>query len=344
MPDNSHAARMKRQEKRLLDQAGSLLLIGWLGSKVNEILWLLEEFRPAGFIYFRRNWPEGLEELKESIGEVNLRARKILKRPLLWAVDQEGGTVKRFDDEGLTLPSASEIGQLLLEKGHEEVEELTRGVGLKLKEIGFNLNLAPVLDVRSSSSYIASRSFSHDPTLASEVAISYYRGFQKAGILTCGKHFPGLGSSVVDPHKDLPLVDDTVQVLWDRDGVPFRELIREEIPAIMTTHAIYRHLDSALPATFSPKVLRLLRQEYAFKGLAIADDLEMEGIRTLSSTEEAAVEAIRAGHDLAIVSKEPDRIRAARDNLVKAIDSAHIPPKRLQEALRRLRKALKQLV
>jgi beta-N-acetylhexosaminidase len=342
MPESPKAAG-KDRNKSSLEQAGALLLIGWPGIDVSELVSLLDEFKPAGFIYFRRNWPGSLDALRNTIGHVDSLAQKELGRPLLWAIDQEGGTVQRLDQEGLSLPSAMELEALALERGLESVSEMTYQAGKALKSLGFNLNLAPVLDVRGAGSYISSRSFSGSPARVAEVAASYAAGFERAGMLLCGKHFPGLGSSVVDPHKDLPLVPSTIQELWAQDGLPFREMIRQGIPAVMTTHALYRSLDPHLPPTLSKTVVDLLKKDYEFKGLTITDDLEMGGILTMADTGAAAVRSIVAGHDLAIVSKSEYWIRSSRDALAVAIEGGILAPARLRDARARLKKTLKLL-
>jgi beta-N-acetylhexosaminidase len=330
----------KAGQGKALDRAGSLLLIGWQGADEKELLSLLEEFRPAGFIYFRRNWPGGLPDLKGAIRGADALAARILGRPLLWAIDQEGGTVQRLDFGPFALPAASELAETARLEGPARVEGIAHRAGLALKDLGFNLNLAPVLDVGTADAYVSSRSFSSDPRFVSKVALAYARGFRRAGLLVCGKHFPGLGSSAVDPHRDLPLVPSQLEGLWERDGLPFRALIADRVPAVMTTHALYRSLDPLLPATLSGRVLSFLRKDYAFRGLALTDDLEMGGIRSIATVGEAAVGAVLAGHDLAIVSRDPGAVRDARDSLLGALRDGRIPPARLREASARLKGAL----
>jgi beta-N-acetylhexosaminidase len=316
-------------------------LVGWPGEGAYGAVSLLEEFKPAGFIYFRRNWPGSSEDLAGIIRRVNARAEKLLKRPLLWAIDQEGGTVQRLDDPPYALPPAAEMADIFFKDGPERVSSLTLQAGRALKELGFNFNLAPVLDVRAGDSYIASRSFSSDAETAALAAAAYAKGFREAGLLLCGKHFPGLGSSVTDPHRDLPLVLSGVQELWARDGLPFRRLISLGLPAVMTTHALYRSLDPLLPATFSSRILALLKKDYAFKGLVLTDDLEMEGLKPLAEPENSAVDAVVAGHDLALAGKDPDLIRRSRGALAEAVESGRLSSARLREAGSLLKKTLK---
>jgi beta-N-acetylhexosaminidase len=331
----------------LRDKAGARLLIGWTGADPREIIELLEEFRPAGCLCFRRNRPEGpdgLAGLADAIRAANRRAARLLGRPLLWAVDQEGGSVQRFPDEGLALPPASELGDLARggKRGLDKIRALARRSGLALRALGFNFNLGPVLDVAAPESYIASRSFSRDPSLAAEAARAWAEGFGGAGLLVCGKHFPGLGRARRDPHKELPEVTAPARELWDWDGLPFRELIRRGLPAVMTSHALWRSLDASLPATRSKKILRLLKSGYNFRGLAVSDDLEMEGARDPGGPGAAALAAFAAGHDLLIVSQSRKAAGAARGSLMGALSGGRLGP-RLRNAERRLTRTLRKL-
>ncbi|MDR2340336.1 MAG: beta-glucosidase family protein [Deltaproteobacteria bacterium] len=322
------------------DRAGELLLLGWPGEDPEGLMSLLEEFRPAGFIYFGRNWPGSLPALRDALAKADRWAARHLGRRLLWAVDQEGGPVQRLREEGFTLPSAKEIGELAGSQGLDCVVRLANRAGLALRDLGFNLNLAPVLDVAATGAYISERSFSRDPGTAASVAQGYALGFREAGLLVCGKHFPGLGATEVDPHGRLPLVASDAQELWDRDGLPFRALIAQGVPALMTTHALYVSLDPDLPATLSPKVVGLLKGGYGFGGIVISDDLMMGGILSLATPWEAAVGAVVAGHDLVIVSKDQSAIRNSRDSLAEAIMDGRITPGRLGDQRRRLEGAL----
>jgi beta-N-acetylhexosaminidase len=318
------------------------MLIGWEGQETEEILSLLEDFRPAGFVFFKRNYPGSPQKLREQIAEVNLRAAKLLKRKLLWALDQEGGTVTRLFLPETTLPSAGEMGALAAREGLGALEGLCYRVGLALRELGFNFNLAPVLDVRAEDgSYIGSRSFSADPQECARAGAAFARGFSRAGLLCCGKHFPGLGPSMLDPHLDLPVVSQNVQVHYDRDGLPFRELIAQGIPAVMTTHVLHRALDGVLPATFSEGILALLKKDYGFKGLVLTDDLEMGALSGIFNADQSAVEAVKAGHDLVLVCRRRENIQKARDGLARAIAEFAISPRRSREAQLRLTRALK---
>jgi beta-N-acetylhexosaminidase len=324
-----------------LEEAGRLLLIGFEGDDASEAASLAEEYRPAGFVFFARNYPGSPTALKALLTEIAQRAFKALKRPPLLALDQEGGTVSRLPLEETALPSAAEMAALARDKGLEALEELSFRAGKALRQLGFNFNLAPVLDVSSEGAYIGTRSFSASPDEVSRCATAFFAGQKRAGLVTCGKHFPGLGQASSDPHSELPVVAADLRAVWDRDLKPFRDLTVRGIPAMMTTHALFRAVDPLLPGTLSPRVVDLLKRDVGFKGLALTDDLEMGAIADTFPPGRAAWEAVVAGHDLALVCRRRENVEEAREGLLKALKDYDITPSRQREARLRLARTLK---
>lgn len=337
MPGNRWEKRIEETEK-----AGRLLMIGWEGKDPSEAISLLEEFHPTGLVFFKRNYTGSYDSLRTIIRVITGAAEKILGRPIIMALDHEGGRVNRLPLDETFLPSPRELGEIAARDGIRKVIDLSFKAGNALKDLGFTLNLAPVLDLSGENAYIGDRSFSSDPDHVARAAGAFWEGQFKAGILTCAKHFPGLGSSLTDPHKELPLIVKPSADLWDEDGKPFRELISFGVNAIMTTHALYRSVDPVLPATFSEKVVSLLKNDYAFKGPVLTDDLEMGALDGIFSPGEAALRAVNAGHDLVLVCRDKLSIRNAFDRLKYAVVNGEITPRRLRESLLRVRKAMRQ--
>ncbi|MDR1081085.1 MAG: beta-N-acetylhexosaminidase [Deltaproteobacteria bacterium] len=329
--------------KEPLEEAGRLLMIGFEGDDAAEAVSLAEEYRPAGFVIFSRNYPGSPDSLKALLSRISEGAARALKRPPLMAVDQEGGTVLRIPLEETRLPAASEMAGLAREKGPDALEELSFGAGRALRDLGFNFNLAPVLDVGSEGAYIGSRSFSRDPEEVALCAAAFFAGQRRAGLLTCAKHFPGLGQASADPHSALPVVDANIQDVWDRDLKPFRTLVARGVPAVMTTHALFRAVDPGLPGTISPRVVDLLKRDVGFKGLALTDDLEMGALSGTFPLGRAAADAVSAGHDLVLVCRGRAAIEEAREGLLKAVKDYDIAPSRLREAKLRLTRTLKRI-
>jgi beta-N-acetylhexosaminidase len=333
------------------DAAGRLLVIGWEGRDSGEIRELIDEFRPGGLVFFRRNYPlsqarpfsqrgrNGLAPrllaplaLRETLFAIQKYAQNTLGRPLILAIDQEGGQVQRLFRPFFQLPSAREMGMLEV----EDVLRLATRVGLELKETGFNLNLAPVLDLDAGDGrYIKSRSFGSDPKEVAAKAGAFMAGLLAGGVLSCGKHFPGLGGAALDPHERIPEIDWSPERLAFPMDV-FRVLIAKGLPAVMTSHALYPALDPGAVATFSTKIVGILRREAGFSGLLLSDDLEMGAVTGQSDPGRAAVRAVLAGHDLALVCRRVEAIRAARKALALAIENGQITKGHLLESGARL--------
>jgi beta-N-acetylhexosaminidase len=327
-----------------LEEAGRLLLVGFEGTEASEAVELAEEFRPAGFVFFSRNYPGSPSALKRLLSEISSGAERALGRAPLLAIDQEGGTVSRLPLEETALPSAADMARIAGDKGGEAaLEELSFKAGRALRDLGFNFNLAPVLDVAREGAYIGTRSFSGNPDEVTRLASAFFAGQRRAGLLACGKHFPGLGAAVSDPHSELPVVDAGLQEVWENDLRPFRSLVARGLPAVMTTHALFRAVDPLLPGTISPKVVDLLKRDVLFKGLTLTDDLEMGAIAGTFPPGRAAWEAVAAGHDLALVCRRRENILAAREGLLKAVKDYDLTPTRLREAKLRLTRAVKQI-
>ncbi|NPA48878.1 MAG: glycoside hydrolase family 3 protein [Thermodesulfobacteria bacterium] len=246
------------------------------------------------FIFFSRNLGS-YGETRALLEELETLAGKGLR-----AIDQEGGPVSRLKPPhfpGLKAP-------LSLASEEDPEEAVAREAVLcarELKRWGFNFNLAPVLDLgeETAPSFLKGRTFGGDPQMVAGLARVYIRAFLDEGLLCCAKHFPGLGGVEVDPHQGLP-VKETVE---EEDLLPFLEAIRIGVPAVMTTHLLIPAWDKE-PATFSPKIVKFLRENLGFKGLILTDDLFMGGALARASLEEAVLRAFLAGHDLLLLCGE----------------------------------------
>ncbi|MDR2442583.1 MAG: beta-N-acetylhexosaminidase [Deltaproteobacteria bacterium] len=313
-------------------EAGRFFLIGWEGNHLDEPLELIEHFRPAGLIFFRRNYPGSPEGLALQLKAIKKRAADLGLKPFILAIDNEGGDVKRLPPPFIELPKAASK----LEPN--EIKKLCYDSGLELRSIGFNLNLAPVLDVDVANGIMKTRSFGLSAQEVILRARAFIEGFESSGILTCGKHFPGLGAATLDPHKELPTVDLDLEELLRVHLEPFRAL-RANLSMVMTTHSLYPALDSKM-ATFSEKIVKILRKDIGFDGLALSDDMEMGAVTANIGPGEAAIAATLAGHDLILVC----RSRAVIEASVKALEEKIHTDRSLHIALAKSQARLKNLV
>ncbi len=206
--------------------------------------------------------------------------------------------------------------------------------------MGFNMNLAPVLDVNNNPAnpVIGDRSFGPSADLVARLGTAYVSGLQGEGIVAVGKHFPGHGNTSVDSHLALPILSQPLEELEQVELVPFRRAIEPstDLAAIMSAHIVFEALDPALPATLSPAVMtQLLRRQLRFRGLVLSDDLgAMRAITDNYRPGDAAVRAVNAGVDMLIIGGDELRQRQSRDALVAAVRSGNLPSDRVEEAWR----------
>jgi beta-N-acetylhexosaminidase len=315
------------------DLVGQLLLLGWIGSTAEEARPALRDLR-AGGIVFVQNVATSAEAravnqaLQRISGEVNLL-------PPLTAIDHEGGIVQRIKDVRNLGPNW-DLGA----RGASDAEACQRGLAhaQALRDMGFTMNLAPVLDVNNNPAnpVIGTRSYSDDPDVVARLGTAYIRGLQGGGVAAVGKHFPGHGNTSVDSHLGLPSLPQSVDALEQVELVPFRRAIEGGVAGIMSAHIVFPAVDpSGVPATLSRKVMTgLLRDQLRFGGLAVSDDMgAMKAITDNYTPGQAAVKAVQAGVDMLILASELPRQREARDALLAAVGSGEIPRARLDEAV-----------
>ena len=320
---------------------GRLMMVGFEGEELTApVRDLLLEVRPGGIILFKRNTGGGPAQVSRLVADCQDLARSELDRPLLVAIDQEGGPVRRLEPPFSVLPSQREMAEGL---SPAEVLELARTSGRELASAGINFNLAPVLDLctEPEAGYMAERSFGPDPETAASLGRAVIDGHAEHGVLTCAKHFPGIGDTRLDPHEDLPTVLHPAARLRGVEILPFVRAIEHGLPAIMTSHVVFPGLDPDGPATFSKKIVtELLRNELGFDGLILTDDLEMGAVVKHYRVGPAAVRAVLAGADLVLICRRADLIMSARQDLIDAARSGEITSPRLEESSGRLEGAL----
>jgi beta-N-acetylhexosaminidase len=206
--------------------------------------------------------------------------------------------------------------------------------------MGFDLNLAPVVDLLTNPQNpgIGIRSLGADRDAAVPLARALIAGHAESNVACCLKHFPGKGAASIDAHLDLPVLDLSLEEFRDPHLVIFEDLLGSAVDlAVMTTHVIVRGLDPDLPATLSPRVVRgLLRNDFGFEGLVIADDLEMGAIEKHWSIDEAAVMAAVAGHDVLPICHSHERQIAAAHGLQGALDNGRLDPDEHRAAVARI--------
>jgi beta-N-acetylhexosaminidase len=261
----------------------------------------------GGVIYFARNIVA-----PDQVAEMSARLQAIAPWPLFIAIDQEGGSVQRLRAPFVELPPMAALGA----RGDAGLaERVGRLLGRELRTVGVNWDFAPVLDVDTNPAnpVIGKRSFGRDPALVAALGVALARGLEGEGIVSCGKHFPGHGDTHQDSHHTLPTLPHGLERLREIELPPFAAYGRAGLASIMTAHVLFPALDASLPATLSPSILRLLRDELSFDGLIVSDDLEMKAVSEQYAVEALVTRGVAAGIDVFLVCSDFEgALRASR--------------------------------
>ncbi len=276
----------------------------------------LQDPRVGGVILFARNFAnrQQLCALTASIHAARYEATTSTQLPkLLIAVDHEGGRVQRFKTDGFThLPTMASLGALWL-KDPMMAQRTASSAGFvlaaQLLACGVDLSFTPVLDLDyGQSSVIGDRAFAADPRAASVLARSLISGLHRAGMRSCGKHFPGHGYVAADSHHAIPVDTRSFKAIMAQDGAPYGWL-RDVLDSVMPAHVIYPKVDSQ-PAGFSKVWMNVLRSEgkggCGFDGVAFSDDLSMAGATVAGDIHARAKAALSAGCDMVLVCNAPE--------------------------------------
>ncbi|HEV7764312.1 MAG TPA: glycoside hydrolase family 3 protein [Thermoanaerobaculia bacterium] len=318
------------------EKIGQLLFVGFSGVvDSSELRQLVSDRHVGGIVFYAKNIesPEQVKILADAIKRYGGR-----KAAPFIAIDQEGGIVRRFRLGVPVIPSAMAIGAT---RSPELARRAGAAVGSALRELGFTMNFAPVLDVLTvqSNSSIGTRAFGSDAKLVADLGAAFIEGQQSAGVIAVGKHFPGIGGVAEDTHKTLPRLDASLDELRRRELLPFRRAADIGLEAVMIGHiALPRLAEHAdLPVTLSKRATTtLLRQELRFDGIAITDALQMDALARKRGAAALAIEALYAGSDMVLMLGGD----AQRDEVLVALRAAYrhgrLPKARVHQALRRI--------
>lgn len=247
--------------------------------------------------------------------------------PVMVPIDQEGGLVTRLRRPLTPFPTFMSAGAAIAgdsKQGAQAVAGATRASGAELRAAGFNTVFAPDGDttIGQADPIIGTRSASTDPQIVAKAVVAAVTGYSQAGVISSVKHFPG-HNVAADSHTSLPRLASDKERLTSHDLRPFKAAIDAGAPSIMTGHLNVSSVDPGVPASMSRKVITgLLRKELGYDGLVISDSLGMGAVMKRYPGGEAAVQAIKAGSDLALMPADNDRAHSA---VVSALRSGEIP-------------------
>ena len=289
------------------EKIGQLFLVRYPDQ--NAVL-ALQKYKFGGYVFFEKDFRNKTEqEVKNMMNEL----QKVSNIPLLTAVDEEGGTVVRVSSNpNLVSSRFSSPRELYLAGGFDKIKEDTIEKSKVLKNLGLNLNLAPVVDVSTNSSdYMYPRTLGEDTALTSTYARTVIQASQGTGVSYTLKHFPGYGNNA-DTHTTSATDTRTLDDITTHDLPPFQSGIEASAEAVLVSHNIVTSMDANNPASLSPSVHNLLRGDLGFTGIIITDDLSMGAV---SSIDNAAVKAILAGNDLIITTDYEASINSVKTAL-----------------------------
>jgi len=311
-------------------QAAGLFTVGFYGKGVTDDLKGLLSRGVGGVIFFARNVAAPSELL-----ELNRDIKATADRPLLLAIDQEGGQVARLRDGFTALPAMRAVGAT---GSAALARELGGVIARELRAVGFDMNYAPVLDIDTNpdNPIIGARSFGRTPELVTELGLALVAGLQAGGVAACGKHFPGHGDTSQDSHLELPRLPHAMARLERVELAPFEAAAKAGIASFMTAHVIFEAVDSKYPATMSRAVLTgILRKKLGYDGMVVTDDVEMKAIADHYGVEEAVVLGLNAGVDHFLCCHTAELAHRAIDAIVRAVESGKLSQQVLDTATRR---------
>ena len=314
------------------DKVGQLLMIGIHGKTLNDdAKFMLNEYRVGGIILFDRNM-ESKDQVKSLITDINKTGKSAGLTPLFIGIDQEGGAVARMEDQLIKVPPAEELGKEPI----EQAVSFAKQSGTELKDLGFNINFAPVADLGLTYG----RSFSTNPDDVVRYASAVGKAYDEAGLWYSYKHFPGIGKTDVDLHADTSVVPVSKETLLNEDTKVFVDLFKQSKPntyAIMVSHAMYPQIDAEHPSSLSKAIITdWLRKDMGYNGVVVTDDMDMGALAKHYTFGDMAVQSILAGSDILLVCHEYEHMQEAYNGLMKAVKDGRISKERLDESVKRI--------
>lgn len=313
--ENTSSSSSDTTSNNNTSRVGELFMISISGTEYSETMKkYIEDINPGGIILMGSNISS-----KEQVTKLIKDIRSNVKNGdrILFATDQEGGTVSRLKWDPSGSVNSVDIGK----KSETEQRKVYAAHAKTLKDVGININFAPVADLGTSNAFILKRSFGSDSAKVSKSVSYFLDEHNKLVVGATLKHFPGLGKSITDPHKVLPSVDISKVDLLNQDIVPFKNNF-SKTNFVMTSHILYPKIDKDNPTTFSKiLVTDILRSELGYEKVVITDDLNMDAVK---KDENKYVKALLSGHDMLLSLDSKENILKAISNITKSIDSKEL--------------------
>ena len=304
------------------------------GEKTQEVL---NQYRVGGFVYFGDNLVD-----KEQVTNMISATAGYNLYDMFFAIDEEGGKVSRVQKSKIEVPEVGNMSEIGATGDANKAYEAGKTIGQYLRELGFNVDFAPVADVVTATdkATIGDRSFGSDPAVVGQMVQKCAEGIQESGVSACLKHFPGLGDTTTDTHEERVVIEKSLEELQATDFVAFKDAIDAGVDVVMVSHATATGIDEVYPSSLSKKVItEQLRDYLGYDGIVITDAFNMKAITEYYTTEEACVKAIKAGADMILM---PENFEAGYNAVLEAVKDGSISEERIDDSLKRIYRVKKR--
>ena len=297
------------------------------------------QYHLGGYILFGRDFRDSAgswlteDQVTATIAGYQAAAREDTGIPLLIGVDEEGGTVVRASANPNLFPHRCLSPQdLYAQGGMEAVLSDAAAKNATLLQLGINVNFAPVADVSTDpGDFIYDRAFGQDAQATADYVAAVVEAMGETGIGTVLKHFPGYGNNV-DTHTGIAVDQRPYDTFLDADFLPFSAGIAAGADSVLVSHNIVTAMDGALPASLSPEVHRIAREELGFAGVLLTDDLAMDAVRSYAEDGSVAVLAVLAGNDMIVTTDFEEQIPL----VIQAVEDGTIPESQIDQSVLRV--------
>jgi len=329
----------------LKEKIGQMMITQVYGYEEDSLKSFINKNKIGGVIYF---YEDTRKKNKESIRLMSSRLQSYSKIPLFIAADIEGGKVNRLIHLQ-EFPSAKSYGEKYIQAEDKEkfLQEFRKNASFQaqlLKDVGINVNFAPLLDLVENNSNLGlfsklERSYSSDPEIVALLGGIWIEELQKNNILATAKHFPGHGHTDIDSHEGIARITKNISYLENNDLIPFKEAIRKDVSFVMTGY-FFTPYDNSTPAPYSKNVTELLRG-LGYDGILLPDDFGMPPVKKQDHVD-MAIKAVKAGNDM-ILNVEIQNIHLIIEGLVDAVKEGKISEEQIDESVMRVLKAKRML-
>ncbi len=344
-PDNPNRVDALLAEMSVAEKVGQLYVVSLFGRQLSEpAARMLTDYHPGGVTLFDFNTDfESAASITRLINDMQATATASgASVPLFIATDHEGGRVRRIVNDVTLFPDPLAFGAV---QDPAIVQRMGRVTGDELAALGVNMNLAPVADLTTRGDMLNRtrvmnrRTFGDDPARVGQIAAAYSDGLRDAGVVSVVKHFPGHGGAA-DSHLDLPIIDIDGETARAGALRAFQEAAARDVPAMMMGHLYYPALapGEEIPATLSPGMVGILRDDFGYDGLILTDAMDMGAITRRYDITDASLMALQAGVDVILFgpnttwTTQRDTILAT----IAAVENGDLSQARLDASVRRV--------